>query len=99
MLGKKSSLIALNNYLLKEKSIKNTTDTEFCQGNTMRWGIAWSYHDFQLQDINFKKKEKQEMPLSESYSLNYEILKEEFLKDKSRVFDLMIEIFTYDLKV
>lgn len=40
MLGKKSSLTALKT-LLRSKNIPFIT-TEFCQGRTMRWGIAWS---------------------------------------------------------
>lgn len=41
MLGKKSSLTALKTYL-KEHCVTNVITTEFCQGRTTRWGIAWS---------------------------------------------------------
>ncbi|XP_055344158.1 RNA N6-adenosine-methyltransferase mettl16-like [Paramacrobiotus metropolitanus] len=40
MLGKKSSLTPLKT-LLHSKHLAFTT-TEFCQGRTMRWGLAWS---------------------------------------------------------
>lgn len=41
MLGKKSSLSLVKNYL-KEKGVTNFITTEFCQGRTTRWGVAWS---------------------------------------------------------
>ena len=40
MLGKKSSVAPLKT-LLQSHQISYTT-TEFCQGRTMRWGLAWS---------------------------------------------------------
>ncbi|CAF0871415.1 unnamed protein product [Adineta steineri] len=40
-LGKKSSLDQIQIYL---KDI-NHIDTEFCQGNTMRWAIAWTFDE------------------------------------------------------
>ncbi|GFO41241.1 methyltransferase-like protein [Plakobranchus ocellatus] len=42
MLGKKSSLSQLKEELRHQKVAKFST-TEFCQGKTMRWGIAWTY--------------------------------------------------------
>jgi len=40
-LGKKSSLKQL------EKCLKDIhhIDTQFCQGNTMRWAIAWTFDE------------------------------------------------------
>ncbi|XP_001660022.2 methyltransferase-like protein 16 homolog [Aedes aegypti] len=29
--------------IMKRRSISNVTTTRFCQGNTTRWGIAWSF--------------------------------------------------------
>ncbi|OQR69152.1 putative methyltransferase 10 domain containing-like [Tropilaelaps mercedesae] len=43
MLGKKKDLKEITKYL-EEKNVKFAT-TEFCQGKTMRWGIAWSHLD------------------------------------------------------
>jgi hypothetical protein len=40
-LGKKSSLNQIKKYL---KDIRHI-DTEFCQGNTMRWAIAWTFDE------------------------------------------------------
>ncbi|XP_013083167.2 RNA N6-adenosine-methyltransferase mettl16-like [Biomphalaria glabrata] len=42
MVGKKSSLQHLKEDLKHHKVAKYST-TEFCQGKTMRWGIAWTY--------------------------------------------------------
>lgn len=42
MIGKKADLISLRR-LLRSKDIKNMTWTEFCQGYTTRWGLAWSF--------------------------------------------------------
>ncbi|XP_065369138.1 U6 small nuclear RNA (adenine-(43)-N(6))-methyltransferase [Calliphora vicina] len=42
MLGLKSSLMHVLN-ILKSKDIDNFCSTEFHQGNTTRWGVAWSY--------------------------------------------------------
>ncbi|XP_076435050.1 RNA N(6)-adenosine-methyltransferase mettl16-like [Babylonia areolata] len=42
MLGKKASLVPLKEILRRYK-IMNFATTEFCQGKTMRWGLAWSF--------------------------------------------------------
>ncbi|KYM95659.1 PREDICTED: methyltransferase-like protein 16 homolog [Cyphomyrmex costatus] len=42
MIGKKVNLVILRR-LLRSKNIKNMTWTEFCQGHTTRWGLAWSF--------------------------------------------------------
>ena len=55
MLGKKSSLIELKNYLLRVKNISNISETQFCQGHTMRWGISWSYQDKKLNQFEYFK--------------------------------------------
>jgi len=55
MFGKKSSLIQIKNYL-GEKNIKNISHTEFSQGKTTRWGIAWSFTNDCLPQVNSLKK-------------------------------------------
>ena len=40
-LGKKSSLDQIQKHL---RDIRHT-ETEFCQGNTMRWGVAWTFDE------------------------------------------------------
>ncbi|XP_077257692.1 U6 small nuclear RNA (adenine-(43)-N(6))-methyltransferase isoform X1 [Temnothorax americanus] len=42
MIGRKADLVSLRR-LLRSKDIKNMTWTEFCQGHTTRWGLAWSF--------------------------------------------------------
>mgnify|MGYP002803873290 CR=1 FL=1 len=42
MLGKKSSLTSVM-AKLKENGISNMVTTEFCQGRTTRWGVAWTF--------------------------------------------------------
>ncbi|XP_048582639.1 RNA N6-adenosine-methyltransferase METTL16 isoform X2 [Nematostella vectensis] len=42
MLGKKSSLTEVMAFLKKNK-IYAVTTTEFCQGKTRRWGVAWTF--------------------------------------------------------
>lgn len=42
MLGQKTSSISILK-LLKDNQITNFTQTEFCQGNTTRWGLAWTF--------------------------------------------------------
>ncbi|KAH3870787.1 RNA N6-adenosine-methyltransferase mettl16-like isoform X2 [Dreissena polymorpha] len=42
LLGKKNSVQAVKDFLQKKKVPKFAT-TEFCQGKTMRWGIAWTF--------------------------------------------------------
>ncbi|XP_023132682.1 RNA N6-adenosine-methyltransferase mettl16 [Amphiprion ocellaris] len=66
MLGKKCSLAPLKEELRKQ-GVPKVTHTEFCQGRTMRWALAWSFYD----DVtvpsppNKKRKlEKARKPLS-----------------------------------
>ncbi|MEQ2158718.1 Methyltransferase-like protein 16, partial [Goodea atripinnis] len=47
MLGKKCSLAPLKEELRKQ-GVPKVTHTEFCQGRTMRWALAWSFYD----DVN-----------------------------------------------
>ncbi|XP_034943490.1 U6 small nuclear RNA (adenine-(43)-N(6))-methyltransferase [Chelonus insularis] len=42
MLGQKTSL-AFCRSELKKRNIENSTWTEFCQGHTKRWGLAWTF--------------------------------------------------------
>lgn len=51
MLGHKSSVARVME-ILSNKLIKNVCTTEFCQGNTTRWGIAWSFSsNFTLHNV------------------------------------------------
>lgn len=42
MFGRRSNLLFFLK-LLKKRNIENTIWTEFCQGHTKRWGLAWSF--------------------------------------------------------
>ncbi|XP_033748089.1 RNA N6-adenosine-methyltransferase mettl16-like [Pecten maximus] len=55
MIGKKSSLPPLKEELRRLQVPKFTT-TEFCQGKTMRWGLAWTFD----QTVSFPKSLFQE---------------------------------------
>ncbi|XP_078044506.1 U6 small nuclear RNA (adenine-(43)-N(6))-methyltransferase [Augochlora pura] len=42
MFGRRSNLLFLLK-LIKKRNIENSTWTEFCQGHTKRWGLAWTH--------------------------------------------------------
>ncbi|XP_076653769.1 uncharacterized protein LOC143359610 isoform X2 [Halictus rubicundus] len=42
MFGRRSNLLFLLK-LIKKRNIENATWTEFCQGHTKRWGLAWTF--------------------------------------------------------
>ncbi|KAJ8977955.1 hypothetical protein NQ317_008147 [Molorchus minor] len=50
MIGQKSSLPPLKK-ALREASVTSFNESYFCQGNTTRWGLAWTF----CTDINLKK--------------------------------------------
>ncbi|XP_024941778.1 U6 small nuclear RNA (adenine-(43)-N(6))-methyltransferase isoform X2 [Cephus cinctus] len=50
MLGRKASLLFLLNEMAK-KNISNVAWTEFCQGNTKRWGLAWTFLSRDILDL------------------------------------------------
>ena len=55
LLGRKKSCTALLKLLRQQDDIKYTVSFEFCQGRTMRWGVAWTF----LSDV-----EKSKFPMS-----------------------------------
>jgi hypothetical protein len=61
MVGHKSSLKALKSELEKV-GVASSTQTEFCQGHTTRWGLAWTFlPELNLEVVPKKKKEKPPM--------------------------------------
>ncbi|KAF7668865.1 hypothetical protein LDENG_00282890 [Lucifuga dentata] len=66
MLGKKCSLAPLKEELRKQ-GVPKVTHTEFCQGRTMRWALAWSFYDNVIvpsPPSKRRKLEKTRKPLS-----------------------------------
>lgn len=66
MLGKKCSLAPLKEELRKQ-GVPKVTHTEFCQGRTMRWALAWSFYDDVIvpsPPSKRRKLEKAQKPLS-----------------------------------
>lgn len=58
MLGKKSSVAPVL-ACLNENGIKTVTTTEFCQGHTMRWAVAWSFlPDVKVQESPSKRRKR-----------------------------------------
>ncbi|KAF5287668.1 hypothetical protein FQR65_LT12198 [Abscondita terminalis] len=50
MVGHKSILPQLKK-LLREIDVISFKQTEFCQGHTTRWGLAWTFHDIDLRKV------------------------------------------------
>ncbi|XP_005987545.2 RNA N6-adenosine-methyltransferase mettl16 isoform X1 [Latimeria chalumnae] len=66
MLGKKCSLAPLKEELHKQ-GVPKVTHTEFCQGRTMRWALAWSFYDdvtVPSPPCKRRKLEKQRKPIT-----------------------------------
>ncbi|XP_061445827.1 RNA N6-adenosine-methyltransferase METTL16 [Rhineura floridana] len=61
MLGKKCSLAPLKEEL-RIHGVPKVTHTEFCQGRTMRWALAWSFHENVRVPSPPSKKRKLEKP-------------------------------------
>ena len=63
MIGQKSSLKLLKAEL-ERVGVVNSTLTEFCQGHTTRWGLAWTFiPDINLETIPRNKKKKKKPPM------------------------------------
>ncbi|KAG8508317.1 RNA N6-adenosine-methyltransferase METTL16, partial [Galemys pyrenaicus] len=61
MLGKKCSLAPLKEEL-RVQGVPKVTYTEFCQGRTMRWALAWSFYDDVTVPSPPSKRRKLEKP-------------------------------------
>ncbi|XP_077202027.1 RNA N(6)-adenosine-methyltransferase METTL16 [Paroedura picta] len=61
MLGKKCSLAPLKEEL-QIHGVPKVTHTEFCQGRTMRWALAWSFYENVKVPSPPSKKRKLEKP-------------------------------------
>ncbi|CAH1110753.1 unnamed protein product [Psylliodes chrysocephalus] len=74
MVGHKKHLPQLKK-LLREVEVSSFKETEFCQGNTTRWGLAWTFcSNFDLRNCpdpikQIAKQSKRKEPLSHLLSL------------------------------
>lgn len=82
MFGKKKSFLQILKDIKEIKDVKFST-TEFCQGNTIRWGIVWTYNDSIQFEQEVKKRIKPkkakppleyQIPITESKSFNLKTL-------------------------
>ena len=66
LLGHKSSLSPLKQELHKCRQVSSFVSTEFCQGKTMRWGLAWTFSpDLPLKKVlGPKTKKEKQSPFS-----------------------------------
>ena len=66
LLGHKSSLSPLKQQLHKSRKVSSFVSTEFCQGKTMRWGLAWTFcPDLPLRKVlGPKSKKEKQIPFS-----------------------------------
>lgn len=67
MIGHKSSLSPLKK-LLRDHEVVSFKQTEFCQGHTTRWGLAWTFCNIDLRKIPeatviAARKEKHKTPI------------------------------------
>ncbi|KAK3742387.1 hypothetical protein QZH41_012029 [Actinostola sp. cb2023] len=69
MLGKKTSMKAVVD-CLKEKQVPTVTTTRFCQGKTMRWGVAWSFLTGITVDIGPPSKRRKKETKSLSFNIS-----------------------------
>ncbi|KAK3589134.1 hypothetical protein CHS0354_017101 [Potamilus streckersoni] len=64
MLGKKISVLVLKDELKRRKVPKYST-TEFCQGKTMRWGLAWTFDEtVEFPKSLFQEAKKEKPPMT-----------------------------------
>lgn len=64
LLGKKNSLAMLKD-VLQQKQVPKFGSTEFCQGRTMRWGIAWTFDPtVEFPKSSFKEQKNVKPPLT-----------------------------------
>ena len=64
MLGRKSSIVTLIRHLRSTNRVKEIVSSEFLQGQTRRWGLAWSFHE--VADSDTKKMERLRCYVAES---------------------------------
>lgn len=63
MIGHKSSLEPLLEEL-KKNDVKSFSQTEFCQGRTVRWAIAWTFTEDKLKHYSSLLRSKLPKPIT-----------------------------------
>lgn len=87
MIGQKSSLPPLKK-LIREANVVSFKQTEFCQGRTTRWGLAWTFCDMDIRTpsadiVAAARKLKTKPPLS--YCLQADELDLDDVDDKIKI--------------
>lgn len=72
MIGHASSLAPLKK-LLRDVDVVSFKQTEFCQGNTTRWGLAWTFCDIDLRKVPETTLAVQRKQKKENTSFQYQI--------------------------
>lgn len=91
MVGHKSSLPALKK-ALRGAQVHSFTVAEFCQGNTTRWGLAWTYLDCDLRKSateGARVKSKPRAPLV----YDWEGEDNDTLESIAKVTSMLLELF------
>lgn len=89
MLGCKKNLQKIVDELHKQK-IESFTTTEFVQGKTMRWAVAWSFK----HDLKSFKDHNHHVPKRSKNVLSHTINQEDFEETVVKILDIF-----YDLKI
>lgn len=85
LIGKKCDYLALKKELLKV-SPKSFLFTEFCQGKTIRWGMAWTFLDVSLNKLGAKSAKRKkikpilEFPIMVSNSTSFDLVYDDIKK-------------------
>ena len=69
LLGHKSSVSQVKRILSATKHVTSLTTTQFCQGRTMRWGVAWTFQSKLALDTVIGTKAKKEKPKPYSFTI------------------------------
>lgn len=97
MLGCKKNLQKLFDRL-REKNVESFTTTEFVQGKTMRWGIAWSFkHNLKSFKNNNETSKKPKHVLS--HTITSDIFEETARNVRNILISLKIEIKEVEEKI
>ncbi|KAF5282425.1 hypothetical protein FQA39_LY17540 [Lamprigera yunnana] len=86
MVGHKANLPQLKK-LLREVEVISFKQSDFCQGYTTRWGLAWTFHDIDLRKVPeatvaTARKSKEKIPL------HYSIMTTEFSEAINKIKDM-----------